>query len=120
MAKFYAQCGPVRLVLNSYDRETAALAVVDSALQQHLWIYEDPKLRDRSRKDHLMMEALLHLDSSIKISEQGFDRSDAVEVGVPEMIQHWHRLMMTLSRIHTSMNQADHQNSYDSVCSKPR
>ncbi len=44
--------------------EQAALAVVDGALQSHLWIYDDPALTENDCRDHLMMEALLHLDSS--------------------------------------------------------
>ncbi len=99
MAKFYAQCGPVRMVLTAWDTEGAALSLIDSALQPHLWIYSDSSIANRDRKSHLMIEALLHLDSSVKISEQGFDRDDAKQIEVPELIQYWHRLMVSLNRL---------------------
>ena len=99
MPKFYVQCGPVQLILQADSVEKASLAGVDHALQSHLWIYDDEGLNEADCQDHLMLEALLHLEPTIRVSEQGFGREDATRVGTPEMIQHWHQLMIGMRRL---------------------
>jgi hypothetical protein len=99
MAKYYVQCGPVELVLEADTCEKAALAAIDHALQSHLWIYDDEQLTESDCQDHLMLEALLHMEPMIKVSERGFHRNDAVEIGTPEMVQHWHQLMIGMRRL---------------------
>ena len=96
MPKFYAQCGPLSVVLSADSPEQAALSVLDQNLQNHLWIYDDLDLDEQLQQDYLMVEALLYLDPSIRISEQGFDRGDAIELGVPEVVLRWHALMACL------------------------
>lgn len=96
MPKFYAQCGTLSVVLSADSPEQAALSVLDQNLQNHLWIYDDPDLDEQLQQDYLMVEALLYLDPSIRISEQGFDRGDAIELGVPEVVLRWHALMACL------------------------
>ena len=99
MAKYYVQCGSIRQVLTAESTDQAALAVVDIALQPHLWIYDDPALSEIDCRDHLMVEALLHLDAAIRVSQQGFDRQDAELVGTPETIQQWHALIVAVTKI---------------------
>jgi hypothetical protein len=100
MSKFYVQCGPIETVLSASTAEQAAMVAIDSALQSHLWIYEDAGLSDVQRRDHLMIEALLHLDSTIQVSERGFDRDDALLVGTPETVDCWHRFMTQVNRLY--------------------
>ncbi len=97
--KYYVQCGPIRMILLAASIEQAAMAAMDRTLQSHLWIYDDPKLGQQDCRDHLMIEALLHLAPTIRISEIGFDRDDAVDVGVPEVITRWHELMIGMHRL---------------------
>ena len=99
MSKFYVQCGPVRTVLLADSVEQAALAALDRSFQVHLWIYDDAGLSERDRRDHLMLEALFHLDASVRVSERGFDRDDAHQVGTPETVDQWHRLMVGMNRL---------------------
>ena len=99
MSKYYVQCGPIRVLLSSTSLEQAALSALDRSLQSHLWIYDDPGLTEANCRDHLMLEALCHLDSTIRVSERGFDREDAREVGTPETIDRWHRLMVGMNRL---------------------
>ncbi len=99
MAKFYVQCGPVQVVNQADTVDKAALAAIDQAMQPHLWIYDDEGLTEADCQNHLMLEALLHLQPSIRISEQGFDRDDALFIGTPETIQHWHQLMVSMRRL---------------------
>ena len=99
MAKFYIQCGSIEVVLTADSAEQAALSALDRSLQQHLWIYDDEGLSEEDRRLHLMLEALLHLAPTIKISEQGFDREDAAHIGTPETVDHWHKLMVGMNRL---------------------
>jgi len=99
MPKFYVQCGPRSLIVTAFDQEAAAMQLVDLAMQPHLWIYDDQGLSDQDRRDHLVLEALLHLAPEIRVSEQGFHRPDAVSMGTPETIQTWHATMVSLSKL---------------------
>lgn len=99
MAKFYVQCGPVELILIADSIRQAALAAIDKSLQAHVWIYDDAGLSHQDRRDHLMIEALMHLDPTIQISEKGFNRTDAATIGTPETIDTWHRLMIGMSQL---------------------
>ncbi len=97
MPKYYLQCGPVQTILAAEGITQAAMSALDATLQTHLWIYDDPGLSRQDCQDHLMLEALLHLAPTIRISEIGFDRDDAVAIGVPEIIGQWHRLMVAMN-----------------------
>ncbi|WP_286177319.1 hypothetical protein [Stieleria mannarensis] len=99
MAKFYVQCGQTDLVLSSDAAESAALAMIDRILGPHLWIYDDPDLSELECRQHLMLEALMHLPTEISVSEQGFDRVDARKFPVPETIHTWHALMIGMRRL---------------------
>lgn len=102
MPKFYVQCGPVEVILAAESVSCAALAALDRMLGQHLWIYDDAGLSDHDRHAHLMIEALLHLDPVVRISECGFDREDAQTVGTPETVEMWHGLMTGMNRLFVS------------------
>lgn len=99
MPKFYVQCGPIEAIIGAQSKEHAAIAALDQTMQMHLWIYDDSGLSDADRRDHLMLEALFHLDPVIRISEQGFDRADALPVGTPEIVDRWHCLMSGINRL---------------------
>jgi hypothetical protein len=99
MSKYYVQCGPIRAIVVSSSVGQACLEALDDSLQNHLWIYDDPDLSPGDCRNHLMLEALVHLDPSIRVSEQGFDRSDASLYGTPEVIDRWHRLMAGMNRL---------------------
>ena len=99
MPKFYVACGSQNLVVASDSAEQAAFRLVDEALATHIWIYEDTRLTEQDRHDHLVLEALLHLGTTIRVSERGTGRDDAGQFGMPELINQWHRLMTSLSRV---------------------
>ncbi|MCA9139299.1 MAG: hypothetical protein KDB00_21140 [Planctomycetales bacterium] len=99
MAKFYVQCGNTELVLSSDSTDSAALAIIDRILAPHLWIYDDPGLSEFQCRQHLMLEALMHLPTEICVSQQGFDRDDAESISVPETIGSWHALMVGMRRL---------------------
>lgn len=93
MDKFYVQCGPVEVVLLAEDAGSAAVAGIQRKLDAHLWIYDEPTLSDNDRRDHLMVEALLHLSPSIRVSRRGFDSDQFERFGTPETVLSYHRLM---------------------------
>jgi hypothetical protein len=99
MSKFYATCGSQCLIITAPTAEHAAMRLIDEAMGSHMWIYDDADLSEQDRRDHLILEALLHLGTSVKISERGFNRSEAGEFEVPEMLEQWHRLMTGISRL---------------------
>ncbi|MEM9645605.1 MAG: hypothetical protein AAF989_11490 [Planctomycetota bacterium] len=99
MAKYYVQCGPLRVVMTAESMDHAALSALDRVLNPHLWIYDDADLSEDECRQHLMLEALLHLEPTVRISEQGFGRKDATRLGTPETIDRWHRLMVGMNRL---------------------
>lgn len=99
MSKYYVECGCVQVVLTAESAEQAALACLDRVLQMHLWIYDDPCLTERDCREHLMLEALLHLDPSVRVNERGFGRNDSVLIGTPETVEQWHRLIASMNRL---------------------
>ncbi len=99
MSKFYATCGSHTLVVATADAQQAAMRLMDEVLGAHIWIYEDETLGEQQRRDHLVLEALLHLAPSVSVSEIGNGRSDAGEFGVPELLEQWHQLMTAVSRM---------------------
>ena len=99
MSKYYVSCGVAELVLSSDSAESAALALLDRILTPHLWVYDDQLLSERDRLQHLMLEALLHLPTEIRVSEKGFASPDNKFVSVPDTVVTWHELMTGMRRL---------------------
>lgn len=97
MAKFYATCGSQSLTLTAPTAQFAAMRLIDEALSAHVWIYDDASISESDRRDHVVLEALLHLGPTIRVSQRGLGRSEAGEFGVPELLDQWHRLMTGLT-----------------------
>lgn len=99
MAKYYVSCGPMQEVCDAATAEQAALMALDGFFDAHRWVYDDAGLTDRCRRDHLALEALLHLEPEIRVSQRGFGRGDAAQLGTPEVLDQWHRLMSSIARL---------------------
>ncbi len=99
MSKFYVTCGSHSLVISAETPNLAAMRLIDEVMGSHVWIYDDAELSDQDRRDHLVLEALLHLGTSVTVSQRGLSRADAGQFEVPELLAHWHRLMTGLSRL---------------------
>ena len=102
MPKFYVECGPIQTIITADCVESAALAALDRTLQSQLWVYADPQLSNIDRYEHLVLESLLNLEPSIRVSEMGFGRKDAQIVGTPETVCSWHKLMVGMQRLFVS------------------
>lgn len=99
MSKYYATCGSHSLVVTAPNAEQAAMRLLDEVLGSHIWIYDDSSLNEQQRRDHLVLEALLHLAPEVAVSEIGIHRNEAGEFGVPHLLEDWHRLMTAVSRL---------------------
>ena len=97
--KFYATCGSQSLVVIASSAQQAAMRLIDEALGAHIWLYDDDSLTEQQRRDHLVLEALLHLAPRVLVSECGAGRSEAGDFGVPELIEEWHQLMTAVSHL---------------------
>lgn len=99
MSKYYVTCGSLELIVTAESAHQAAVRLLDEAMASHVWIYDDADLSDADRRDHLVLEALLHLASTVMVSERGLGKCDAGQFGVPELLEHWHCLMTAVSRL---------------------
>jgi hypothetical protein len=99
MAKFYIQSGTLKVVIDSEDMERATLWAVHRVMQQIAPIYDDQTLTPDQKEDSAMIEGLLVLDTTMRISEQGFDRDDAVRMETFEAVMQWHQLMIALDKL---------------------
>ncbi|MEZ6078888.1 MAG: hypothetical protein R3C56_25405 [Pirellulaceae bacterium] len=99
MAKYYASCGSQTLTISAPTAQFAAMRLIDEAMAAHVWIYDDASLSEQTRRDHLVLEALLHLGATVRVSQRGLGRNDEGEFGVPELLDEWHKLMMGLTQM---------------------
>ena len=103
MAKYYASCGSQTLTISAPTAQFAAMRLIDEAMAAHVWIYDDANLSEQVRRDHLVLEALLHLGAKVCVSQRGPGRTDDGAVGVPERLDQGHMLMMGLSKMTISV-----------------
>lgn len=77
MAKFYVCGGELNEIVIAEDAESAALEALDRFFAPLAWVFDDPTLTDSERRDHLAVEALLRLCSTIRVSQRGFRETPA-------------------------------------------
>lgn len=99
MPKYYVTCGGTQWIVQAESARQAAMRLLDELLAEHIWIYDDADLSEQDRRDHLVIESLLHLATEIHVSERGTGRCDAGTFGVPELLDDWDRLMTAVSRL---------------------
>jgi len=99
MAKYYVQSGTLKAVISAESEDRAALWVVHRAMQQIMPIYEDQDLTAQQKCDTVMVEGLIVLDPTIRMSEVGFDRDDAAVAETFEVVAEWHQLMIALEKL---------------------
>lgn len=104
MAKFYLQSGTIRTVVSADDHEKAALWTIHKTMQQIVPVYDDVELSAQEKGDVALVQGVMVLGNSIRVSEQGFDRDDAMELDTFELVTHWHQLMVALSRLEDLLN----------------
>lgn len=99
MAKYYVQSGNVSTIITADDPEKAALWVVHKALKQVVPVYEDAELSPNEKSEVAVVQGLMVLGNTVRISEIGFDRNEADEIDTFELVIQWHQLMVALERL---------------------
>ena len=111
MAKFYVQSGSVRSVVDSVDLDRAALWAVNEVMDHTLSLDGqslDGDLHDESEFSTEDFGATKpdaskpvaesrYLGATVRISEIGFDRDDAMVVDTLEVFRHWYELFQAVS-----------------------
>jgi hypothetical protein len=101
MAKYYVQSGNISTVIAADDAEKAALWVVHKAMQQVVPVYEDGELTPHEKCEVAVVQGVMVLGNSLRVSEVGFDREDCQELDTFELVVHWNQLMVALTRLDT-------------------
>jgi len=116
MAKFYVQSGSVRSVVDSVDLDRAALWAVNEVMD-HTLSLDGQSLDGQSLDGDLHDESEFstedfgatkpdaskpvaesrYLGATVRISEIGFDRDDAMVVDTLEVFRHWYELFQAVS-----------------------
>lgn len=99
MPKYYVSCGCHHLLVLADCAESAALRLLDESFGDQVWVYDDAGLTRRERRDHLALEALLHLGTQVRVSERGFGRRDAGTFEVPDLLDQWDKLMTAINKL---------------------
>lgn len=98
MAKYYVQSGPIRTVMDAQDIQGAALWAMHSVLGEISFIYEErSQWTDQQRFDQVLMHAMIELEPTVRVSERGFDRTDAIVLETFDLAVQWHQLATALS-----------------------
>jgi len=100
MPKFYVQSGQLEMVLQARDTRCAAIWAAHRTLSQTL-----PFLCE-SESNYAMLADLTQLGETIRVSQRGFDRDDAVTFQTLDIVTEWNQLLVALDRI-TAIQNAD-------------
>ena len=111
MAKFYVQSGSVRSVVDSVDLDRAALWAVNDVMDHALSLDGESLEEDLYKESHCGTEDFgatkmnatkpsvgsRYLGATVRISEIGFDRDDAMVVDTLEVFRDWYELFQAVS-----------------------
>ena len=93
MPKFYVQSGNLEMVLQAHDSRCAAIWAAHRTLGQSL-----PFLCDEPA-DYSLLADLTRLGETMRVSQQGFDRNDAVVFDTLDVVTEWNQLLVALDRL---------------------
>ena len=108
MAKFYVESGTVQMITEAEDARGAALWVVHSAMEQVLPVCPDDPLTPAEKNERVRQRGCSVLDSTIRISEQGFGRPDAETFDTVEVFVEWNQLLMAVTRLERRLQLVAH------------
>jgi hypothetical protein len=99
MAKFYVESGTVQMITEAEDARGAALWAVHGAMEQVLPVCPDDPLTPAEKNERIRQRGCSVLDGTIRISEQGFGRADAVTLDTVEVFVEWNQLLMAVTKL---------------------
>ena len=99
MAKFYVTCGSFTFLTSANDARSAAVWAIHRFLAERVDLdsidWTDPETVDRTD----LMDAMLELGETVRISEIGFERTDAGELDAADVLTEWNYLVVAVSRL---------------------
>jgi len=98
MSKYYVQSGTLRAIIAAESSSKAAIWAVHQTMQQVFPIDEET-LQD----DH---PSPAKLAKDVWVSEQGFDREDAVRTSTLQVVSQWNEMVMALDRLEKMLHRA--------------
>ena len=101
MPKYYVQSGNVEVVTSALRSRGAAIWAVHRTLSQSL-----PFLCEET-SDVLALDGVTRLGDTISVSEQGFDRPDAVIFDTFDIVHEWNQLLVAIDRIQDRLESAE-------------
>jgi len=107
MAKYYVESGTVQMLTEAEDARGAALWAVHSAMEQILPVCPDDPLTPAEKNERIRQRGCSVLDSTIRISEQGFGRADAEPFDTVEVFVEWNQLLMAVTRLERRLQLAN-------------
>ncbi|TWU43814.1 hypothetical protein Q31b_13460 [Novipirellula aureliae] len=103
MAKFYVQSGNLRTIVQAESSRKAAIWAVHQAMQQVFPIDDQPATNPTNHQADSPLTVIM-LTKKLKVSERGFDRSDAGELSTLEVMNEWNQMVSTLDRLERMMH----------------
>jgi hypothetical protein len=101
MPKFYVQSGHLEMVLQAKDSRCAAIWAAHRTLSQSLpFLCEEPS-------DYSLVADVTRLGETIRVSQRGFDRDDAIVFDTLDVVSEWNRLLMALDRMAAAAGNAE-------------
>lgn len=105
MAKFYVTCGSFTFLTSATDPQSAALWTIHRYIAERVDLdtisWTQPETIERSD----VIDAMLELGESIRISEIGFERSDAGELDTADILTEWNYLVVAVSRLEAAFGE---------------
>ncbi len=98
MAKFYVQSGTFRSIVQAESTQKAAVWAVHRTMQQVLPMEDD--CESEASADETV------LSRTIRVSEQGYDRDDAVTLPTLDVMSQWNEMVTTLDRLESMLYRA--------------
>ena len=99
MAKFYVESGTVQMITDAEDARGAALWAMHRAMEQVLPVCPEDPLTPAEKNERIRQRGCSVLDSTIRISEQGFSRADAEAFDTVEIFVEWNQLLMAVTKL---------------------
>jgi hypothetical protein len=93
MPKFYVQSGSLEMVLEALNSRCAAIWAAHRTLGQSLpFLCEEPA-------DYSQLADTTRLGDTMRVSQRGFDRHDALEFDTLDVVSEWNQLLVALDRL---------------------
>lgn len=99
MAKFYVSCGACRFVTSAVESQSAALWSIHQFIAGRVDLdsidWSDVRMIDRAD----LIEAMLELDDTVRVSEIGFSGTEAGTFDTAEILNEWNALVVVVDRL---------------------